>query len=182
MIDLKVEIQDKELQQYLKKIAGKAEKRRVLLKRFGIIMLRSFAQNFKDEGRPRHWKRLSPNTIAARRRGGDRRYGSKKILQDSGRLRLSVTSKSGPGNIYQMSEDSLKMGSRLKIATFHQDGTRPYTIRPKRSKMLSFMTTEGRRFAGKVNHPGLPARPFIMIQDDDERSMLDETVRYLEIR
>jgi phage gpG-like protein len=128
-------------------------------------MFRSFDLNFKRQGRPRKWKALSRNTIASRRKF------SKKVLQDTGRLRMSVMARSAPGNIYKLTSDSLKMGSRMKIAGWHQWGTEPYTIVPKNKTILRFMTPGGPVFAKQVKHPGLPARPFVLIQNEDVRAM-----------
>ena len=116
---------------------------------------------------------MSKHTVAGRLKG------RKRILQDKGLLRQSVISRSGPGNIRKFTRDSLKMGTRQKTAVWHQRGTKPYTIVPKSKKALSFMTTSGRVFAKKVNHPGLAARPFLMIQTQDEEAMTKVTLAHM---
>ena len=166
-IELKVEINDVEFKRAMLEMERRGKNLRPYFKKARIIMTRSFAQNFKNEGRPRKWKRLSPNTIAGRRKK------SRRILQDTGRLRLSTTAQSAPGNITHYSADSLKMGTRQKIAPFHQYGTKPYTIVPKNAKALSFMTAGGRIFVKRVKHPGLTARPFVMIQREDEQALTE---------
>ena len=164
-VDIRVEIDDKEFNRYMRLMANNADKLRPFFNKATMIMLRSFDQNFREQGRPKHWKRLSPNTIAGRR------GGSSRILQDTGRLKMSTVAKSGPGNLYRQGKDYLKMGSRLKIAPFHQYGTRPYDIVPKSAKALRFMTAQGIRFAMRVHHPGLDARPFVLIQDEDVKDL-----------
>ena len=164
-IELKVTIEDQGLKDTLKKMEAQGKNLTPFFKKARVLMTRSFALNFKNEGRPYKWKSLSPNTIAGRRKK------SKRILQDTGRLRMSSIARSAQGNITKLSRDALKMGTRLKIAPYHQYGTKPYTIVPKNAKALSFMTAGGRVFSKKVNHPGLPARPFIMIQREDEQAM-----------
>jgi phage gpG-like protein len=166
-LSLSVEIQSDDLKLLLKTMEKKGQDLTPLFKKFAILMTRSFADNFRQEGRPKKWKALSKNTVAGRRKG------SSRILQDTGMLRQSVLARSAAGNIRKFSKDSLKMGSRHKTAAWHQRGTRPYTIVPKNKQALSFMTTSGRVFAKKVNHPGLVARPFIMIQTEDEKAMAE---------
>lgn len=172
-LSLKMEIDDEELKKYLKEMERRGENLRPLLKRYSVLMLRSFALNFRSEGRPRRWKSLAPNTIAGRRKG------SKRVLQNTGRLRLSATSKSGSDNVHHMTADSLRMGTKMRIASYHQYGTNPYTILPRNKKLLSFMTTSGRVFARSVRHPGLPARPFIMIHREDEQAMMEQALEYM---
>ena len=86
---------------------------------------------------------------------------------------MSVISRAAPDNVYQMGRDYLKMGTKSKIASFHQEGTKPYDIVPKNKSMLRFMTTSGYVFSKLVHHPGLPARPFVMIQDEDARDITE---------
>ncbi len=164
-IELRLEIQDKELKLLLKAMEGRGQNLGPYFKKVALIMTRSFNENFRREGRPRKWKSLSKNTIAGRRKG------SSRILQDKGLLRQSVLARSAPGNIRKTTKDSLKMGTRNKVADWHQRGTKPYVIQPRSKQALSFMTASGRVFAKKVNHPGLVARPFVMIQQEDEVAM-----------
>lgn len=164
-IELQIEIQDKELKLLLKAMEGRGKDLGPYFKKVAILMTRSFAENFQREGRPRKWKKLSPNTVAGRRKG------SSRILQDRGMLKLSTLSKSAPGNIRRFAKNSLTMGTRQKVAPWHQWGTKPYVIQPKSKKVLSFMTASGRVYVKRVNHPGLTARPFVVIQTEDEMAM-----------
>ncbi len=172
-ISLSVTIKDAELKRLLRTMEKKSQNLSPLFKKFAIIMTRSFADNFRQEGRPNKRKALSKNTVAGRRKG------SKRILQDKGLLRQSVLSRSASGNIRKFTRDSLKMGTTQKTAAWHQRGTKPYTIEPKSKKALSFMTTSGRVFAKKVNHPGLAARPFLLIQTQDEEAMTKVTLDHI---
>lgn len=102
-------------------------------------------KNFRDEGTERRWAPLSPNTIAQR--------GAGKPLQDTGRLRQSFTA--------QVSGNEVSVGTRNKIAPFHQYGTSPYSIKPRQGGALRFKTANGMVFTKDVNHPGLPARSML---------------------
>lgn len=109
-------------------------------------------KNFRSQGQGighPGWKRLSPNTKAARRAKGTQG----KILQVSGDLKRSFTARHRASFV--------EVGSAKKLAVWHHFGTKPYTIRPKKKKRLSFITVDGRVTARVVHHPGLPARPLI---------------------
>jgi phage gpG-like protein len=125
-----------------------AVNQRQLLTAIGAAQLSWTMKNFTAEGIEKKWAPLRPNTVASRRKG------SRKPLQDTGRLRQSFTFKIR-GN------HAVAMGTQSKVAQFHEHGTRPYVILPKGGGKLKFMTPGGMRFAKKVNHPGLPARPML---------------------
>ena len=101
-------------------------------------------QNFQSGGAETPWAPLRPNTIAGRRKG------SSAPLQDTGRLRQSVTRKSVG--------DAVHIGYGVETAAWHHFGTSPYLIRPTKARALRFTTTEGVVFRRLVRHPGLPAR------------------------
>jgi phage gpG-like protein len=55
---------------------------------------------------------------------------------------------------------------------YHQYGTSPYVIRPKNKRFLAFPVGDGSTiFTKRVNHPGLPARPFLGINEADIREI-----------
>ena len=77
-----------------------------------------------------------------------------------------------------------------KQARWHQEGTKPYEIRAKNGKALYWpgMQTrsgkdgqDGPAFVAKVNHPGLPARPFMGLSAEDEQSIERLAVAWLEL-
>lgn len=113
-------------------------------------------KNFQQEGKlanPSGWKKISPNTIAARRKKGK----GAKILQDTGLMRGSIN--------YKATEKEARAGFGDKKSIWHHAGTKPYEITPKRAKMLRFITASGMVSARKVHHPGLTARPLIPKKD-----------------
>jgi len=163
MFSLPITVDDKEFQDTMLALEKRNMKIRPLLDRWNVWMIRSITMNFIQEGRPKKWAVLAKTTIAGRRKQ------SSRILQDTGRLRMSATVRSAPGNITRFSRDSLIMGSSLKQAAWLQYGTAPYTIRPKRKKVLRFKVAPNvYKFAKIVYHPGLVPRPFIGIQEEDE--------------
>ncbi len=72
-------------------------------------------------------------------------------LRRSGALWQSIT-------ITKVTDHSVTVGTDRPYASFHQYGTKPYVIRPKFKKVLAWPGAT--HPVGKVNHPGLPARPF----------------------
>ena len=115
---------------------------RPLLKRFQVLMIRSFDLNFRHEGRPQRWALLKKATM--------RRKKSKGILKDTGRLRLSLSGERQRGNITRFRRDSLLMGTSVPYAGYLQHGTKH-----------------------------MPARPFVVIQDEDAQEMERLTLDFL---
>lgn len=82
-------------------------------------------------------------------------------LVDTGRLRGEIFPSHG--------SDWVEIAATARQARWHQEGTDPYTIVPKGKKALAWPGGPGPR--KKVNHPGLPARPFIGLSAEDERTI-----------
>lgn len=81
----------------------------------GMEAMAMVATRFKAQGPG--WAPLSTRTKLRRR--GNR----SKILQDTGRLRNSITAAdSSADGIYQLTSDSLTIGSNLRYAAIHQFG------------------------------------------------------------
>ena len=74
----------------------------------------SFEQSRAPDGSP--WAPLASSTVARRRQG------SSKPLIDTGRLRNSINASSGPS--------SLKVGTNVPYAAYHQFGTEDIPARP----------------------------------------------------
>ena len=168
---LQVHIEDGDVRRYLHQIAGRGQ--RPPLRRIAVIMQASVSRNFQAGGRPTPWEPLKPSTIASRRFGGN------QPLQDTGALKKSVQQQ-----IFY--PDNVTVYSRHEVAAYQQFGTRPYVIVPKRPGGLLRFPVGGQggrggkkewRSARQVKHPGLPARPFVVWQDEDirliEKTLLD---------
>ena len=142
----------------LKKLGDAVNKDR-LFNAVGMRGIKWVNDNFKREGLEIKWKPLSPNTVA------NRRKGSSAILQDTGRLRQSFD--------YKLTPDAVIVGTQSKIASYHNDGTKPYNIKAKK-KTLAFNVVGGRVFPKEVRHPGLPARPLIPSPKEGESIAVTE--------
>lgn len=91
-------------------------------------------------------------------------------LNDSGRTRGGIFPTSG--------DDWVEISADSRQARWHQEGTKPYVILPKDKKALNWPGGPGPR--RKVNHPGLPARPFMGLSADDGQMIEDLAAIYLE--
>jgi phage gpG-like protein len=139
----------KGLEQSLNKTLRGLEDFTVPLDRSGIEMYKSINKNFEAQGRP-SWAAHAPLTRILR--------GGGMILQDSGKLKQSVTSKTARGSKYKLSKTQLVIGSNLKAR-----GS---------SKLLAEIQQLGQpagvhKVFGKPSRRGMPGRPFLMIHDED---------------
>jgi phage gpG-like protein len=119
------------------------------LKESGVYMYQSIDKNFSSQGRPSKWK--GHHWLTKKLRDGG------NILEDTGRLKQSVTSR-GSGSKYELSSSKLVIGSNLKarkssrlLADIHQNG----------------VPAGANKVFGEPGKNGIPARPFLMIHDED---------------
>lgn len=94
----------------------------------------------------------------------------RKPLLKSGTLRDQII----PGH----GRDFAEIVASARYAKWHQEGTDPYTILPGSKKALSW--PGGSHPVKKVNHPGLPARPFIGLSDEDNAAIEAIALAYLD--
>ncbi len=151
-----------ELKQEIARLRHVGRNFRPVLRDFGEHMITSIARNFEEQGRPESWKPLAPATKIARwrrRNRGKSMYtkGARqrttvrayrfmtgmKILQDTAQLKRSIHRRV-VGNV-------LEIGSGLVYARIQQKGGQ----------------------AGRGRRIRIPARPYILFQDEDEREFLD---------
>ena len=142
-----VTIDDREVSRMLAQLKARLGKTKPLMTVIGETIRTSVERNFAAGGRP-GWE---PSTRV-------RQYGG-QTLSDTGRLRRSFTVASGNG--------WSAVGTNVSYAAIHQLGgkTKPHIIKPKKKKALK--TPYG--IFKQVKHPGseIPARPFLMVQEED---------------
>ena len=113
---------------------------------------------------------LSPNTVASK--------GNSKILVDSDKMRrLNVKKATKQKQIVTISPGGKRKYpgtsvTQKEVGGFHQAGTGPYTITPKKAKFLRFKTASGVVYTKKVNHPGLPKRQWFGISKTAEERVV----------
>jgi len=161
---------------------GRALEPRPLLRHIGEHVRWWINENFRKRGavfQSGGWPPLSPNTLANPKRGGK---GSQP-LRNTGRLAQSYAVK-------LEGDTAVRIGTDIEYAHYHEDGTKPYTIRPANKKVLFFWTAggtkpykgKGNTFARSVNHPGIPQRR--MLPDDARaRKLAKQAIdAYIEIK
>ncbi|QHS11274.1 phage virion morphogenesis protein [Sinimarinibacterium sp. NLF-5-8] len=103
----------------------------------------------------------------------DLKRGKRKPLVDSGTLRNQIYPRHGA--------DFAEVVATAKYARFHQEGTEPFVILPKKGKALAFPGRDGGTvFSKKVNPPGLPKRAFIGLSNDDKQAIERIAKAYLD--
>lgn len=133
------------------------------------------ASHFRQEGRnaadtlgagtQAAWKKLKPSTIESRKAGGS---APGPILFVTGKIFAFVLNK----DKYTVKVNyragriviAFKKSGQPKYMKYHELGTQPYTIQPKRGMLLRFINGQGHTvYARKVMHPGLPPRPILRL-------------------
>jgi len=101
----------------------------------------SMAGVFSAEGafedRPR-WQDLSPAYAIWKAR----HYPGRKILERTGRLRSSLVNKGGIDNVFEVTPDSLTVGTTVPYAMYHQTGT----LRMPRRKIIELTDAQKLRW------------------------------------
>ena len=139
----------------LRETEAKARDLRPVLMRFGVHMIRSIEKNFQAGGRPTPW----PPSMRAIRKGG-------KTLIDTARLKNSIVAQ-------VIGDRTLRVGTNVAYAAAHQFGFSGTVTVPEHIRMVR--QAFGRRLpqpvAARVRQHSrrlrLPARPFVLVQDED---------------
>lgn len=164
---LEIKIEDEKLVKPLQRLIQNIQNASPIMQMLAGDMLDAVEENFAREGRPK-WLGLKPGTIASRQASGN---WPGKILQRSGQLAAANTA--------FHTQDTAGVSNNKKYAAIQHFGgqTAPHVIRPRNKKALAF----GGRVVAKVNHPGskIPARPFMMVTDADQESMIKHVSDYL---
>lgn len=95
------------------------------------------------------------------------------LRDGSGRKPLYVTGTLRDQIIPSHGRDWAEIAATTSYARFHQEGTGPYVILPRKGRALSFTSATGEKIARrKVNHPGIPARPFMGLSAQDRHDLI----------
>jgi len=202
-VNFEVVLQDQEVQHLLRVAISRAKRLHVPFKRISVYMYGRIAKVFRQEGYPTKWKPLSPVTIARRRKGRGRnakavqaalnisgQHGiamGAKILQDTGRLRASVTGARARGSILRITDKLMELGTRVKYALDHQVGRASragvvVSIRSHKRRgyyryhggvAVYIRPTTVRAHKRTTTIPAVPARPFLFWLPEDVRVVID---------
>ena len=143
-----IKLKNKLLAKRLRNTSEPLDKARFLIYRDVIDHFR------KEQGPRRKWKALRPSTIFGRRRA------SRKPLQNTGRMRMSISSR--------RDGQEVKVGTNLPIARVHDEGATIFIpeLRPIRATALRFYTDRGNVvFAKRVRGHSvvIPKREFMYV-------------------
>lgn len=150
------------------------------LKPAGMVLVASSQKNFQEGGRPK-WAPLSPVTLLLRaksksgyrqhkrgpskgritRRTFEKYIAGAKTLRDTDILMASIGN-SGKGGVQRLTKTSITVGTALEKAEYLQDGVK---------------STKGWIVGKKI-----PARPFMVAQDEDKRNIHDLGIKFVELR
>lgn len=145
MFGIKLTINDLAMKLRFRRMTDRIDNPDKCLRECGLVLLRSIAQTFKAGGRPAKWK----PSIRAKTTGG-------RTLIKTARLMRSIT--------MEVSGKILTIGTNVKYARIQQLGG---AIMPKVAKALKAnIPGIGWRVMKKVT---IPARPFLVVQDEDRR-------------
>ena len=116
MSTIKVTIRgDKELNRSLKKVSKTISNAKPILKRISDKLTKYFKDSMKSEGvklLKKRWQKLTPETLSAKSRLG---FGSKKILERTGKLRKGIKR-------VQLSNSKVTISNKVKYYKYHQVG------------------------------------------------------------
>lgn len=188
-----IDIDDAKVQAMFTDIVKRGGDPRPCYPKIVTVVHRSTAETFRQQGRPKKWKALSARTIAMRRKGkrgggtlqvyggGGQYMGSVsasgvKILQDTGQLMMSVSSKAAH-TVIRMARHEVEIGTRREGATTHQKG-RPGTKRVTQRVRAHRRRVKGRRkkvavraHSRDVTFGPIPKREFMLWQEADKRAV-----------
>lgn len=133
-----------------------------ILSVIGNIAAKSVRQNFREGGRPDRWQ---PSKKA-----------KGKTLIGTGALMKGIHYKTDELGVTVMT-------SKLPYAAIHNFGgeTKPHIIRAKNAKAIPLKIGGATIFRKEVHHPGskIPARPYMLLQDEDIKVVGNTLVQYL---
>ena len=152
-MQIHVTIEDGQVRAMLGKLADRMGNLTPVMRNIGEIVRTSIERNFEAGGRPDKWP-LSGRVKSA---GG-------QTLSDRGILRRSFTVRGYP--------DRAEVGTNVKYAAIHQSGG---VISAKNRPYLRFKI--GGTWASKKSVT-MPARPFLMVQDEDWPKMTQYLGKY----
>lgn len=191
------------LQELRERLERRARSPEPLMRMVANQLRAVFRENFRAGGRP-PWTPLAASTVMGKKMlglpetirtptgrkprrlmqrdplSGRLQLEASNILIRTGRLRDSVGQSYHPDHITRIHGWTVEVGTRVPYAKYHQEGTPPYTIRPREAKALRFVGNDGEWvFAREVRHPGLPARPFLTVPDEDVDALAQTVMDWL---
>jgi phage virion morphogenesis protein len=163
-IKLSAVLHDKEVKNLLARIQEKTGNLKPAYEIIGETVLESVRENFRQGGRPTPWKK------------------SERAIRDSGQTLVDKGTLSG-SITYEATKSKVVVGTNIPYAAIHHiGGTIPgHAVKAKRAKALAIPTPDGVVFRKSASIPKveMPARPYLMVQDEDWHEMGRQLAQYL---
>jgi phage virion morphogenesis protein len=165
---IEIKVEDQKVKDLLKGMQDRGENLTPVMKLIGETVRRSVEKNFDEEGRP-PW-RLSRRAL----------YTDDKTLTHTGRLRKSIT--------YAAFNDRVEIGTNVRYAAVHQFGySGTVSVGQHTRKVKTRDIKEGKKTIAKgigvvrshQRKMNIPARPFLMVQDEDWQEIRDAILDYI---
>lgn len=150
---INVSINSKEINNLLNKITQKTTNLRRIMSPIGNYIAKSVRQNFNEQGRPDKWQSLSPVTLSKmirktdyKKKGGLKKSATNRINKRNSRILINTGALMG-GIHYEYDNNSATVKTtNLPYAHIHHFGGK----------------------AGKGKKVTIPARPYMLLQKQDE--------------
>ena len=157
-VGISIRVDTKESQRKLRRLINLIDVRQ-LLQAIGNRHVKWMDDNLKRAGIETPHKEMAESTLAAGKvRSSPRHFSSRW------RSRLSQSMV-----VKLIGTQAVVAGTEDEFAGIHQEGTKPYTIRPVKGRVLRFQTAQGFVFAREVRHPGIPSRAILPTKQTAER-------------
>lgn len=159
---ISIRIEDGEVKALLRSLQARVKDLTPAMRIVGNIVRSSVVRNFEEGGRPKKWQPHAEATIlggirkkdftrkGALRAGASKRLRGGRVLIRKGRLMKSIK--------YKAYTDRVEVGTNVIYAAIHQFGGKA-----------------GR----KSRRVQIPARPYLMVQDEDWPEMRDAIADYI---
>ncbi|MBI4835910.1 MAG: phage virion morphogenesis protein [Candidatus Abawacabacteria bacterium] len=164
---IEIEVKNDQITKALQELQSKTDNLEPLMIDISEIMKDAVLQNIRVGGNP-EWPKLSPMTRNLKENKG---FNPNAILQQEGRLKASITHKAG--------KDFAVAGTNIPYGPIHQFGGE---IKPKKGKFLyvpSGKDKKGKTQFIRLKKAVIPARPFLKLQESDERDITNAIKNYL---
>jgi len=155
-MDIKIEVDDEGVKKSLRELSDRVEDLTPVMKMIGELLVSSVQENFNREGRysePGSWrggsKRWKPLAPSTIKQRKRLGYWPGQILTRTGRLRSSIN--------YRAGRDHVAVGTNVIYAAIHQFGGK----------------------AGRGHRANIPARPFLVVQDEDLEEIREIIADYI---
>ena len=182
-MDLDMKIDDKAAKVLFRNLGDKAQDLASPMRRIASQLYNSIQENFDAGGRystpgsimggPNKWEKTKRPPLYSSGKAKGREKGT--TLVRAGHLQRAITEDSDDGSAW--------VTASMVYARIHNFGgkTEPHEIKARNGKALAF-GIEGKSILRKsVHHPGsdIPARPFMVIQDEDLEYARDTLLDHL---